>query len=101
MERFLSLVQALHARRVRFVLIGVWGANYHAQFPPVVFTTQDHGLFLPPDPGNLMLAWEACAEVDLDLTCSREPSVSLGICGSRKGSSISERSRAASFAVSS
>jgi len=73
MDAFLSLVNALHAREVRFVLIGVWGANYHAQSAAVVFTTQDHDLFLPPDPKNLLGAWTACDEVGLELSTSAEP----------------------------
>lgn len=47
---------------VRFVVIGVWGANYYATSAATLFTTQDRDLFLPPDPDNLLAAWRACAE---------------------------------------
>src|SRR5436189_4517139 len=73
MNPFLSLVNALRARDVRCVLIGVWGANYHAQSAAVVFTTQDRDLFLPPDPRNLLAAWQACMDIGLQLMMSAEP----------------------------
>ena len=73
MEPFLALVSSLHARAVRFVLIDVWGANYYAHSAGPTFTTQDHDLFLPPDPANLLRAWQSAEDLGLELTCSGEP----------------------------
>jgi predicted nucleotidyltransferase len=72
-EPFLSLVQALQNRKVRFVLIGVAGANYYAHAATVVFTTQDRDLFLPPDPGNLEAAVQVCSNLGLSLWSGDEP----------------------------
>ena len=46
---FRSLAAALHALQLRFVVIGVWGANFHASSLAAVFATPDYDLFLPPE----------------------------------------------------
>lgn len=71
--RFHDLVLELNSRRVRYVLIGVAGANYFATSGSVLFSTRDRDLFLPPDAGNLLLAWQACEAMKLELMCSGEP----------------------------
>jgi hypothetical protein len=68
-----SLARALHARAVRFVLIGVSGANYYAPSGQAAFVTQDHDLLLPPDPDNLVRAWAACGDAELELWLMDEP----------------------------
>ena len=72
-DEFPSFVSRLVERRVRFVLIGVAGANYFAPAAGAVFTTQDRDLFLPLDPGNLMRAWDACDAAGLALWAGAEP----------------------------
>jgi hypothetical protein len=44
-----GLAAALNRAGVRYVVIGVAGANYWARSGHTVFSTQDFGLFLPPD----------------------------------------------------
>jgi hypothetical protein len=66
------LARALHARAVRFVVIGVGGANYYAPSGQAAFTTQDHDLFLPADPDNLAQAWAACGDAGLELWLTDE-----------------------------
>ena len=73
MASFPALVAALNRRGVRFVLIGVWGANFHAQDASALFTTLDYDLFLPPSPDNLLDAWQACDEIGLSLAVGGEP----------------------------
>ena len=73
MTSFAPLARALAAVRVRYVLIGVWGANLHAHRAGVVFTTQDHDLFLPADATNLVAAWRACEACGLRLSSAGEP----------------------------
>ena len=73
MASFPALVAALNRRGVRFVLIGVWGANFHAQDASALFTTLDYDLFLPPSPDNLLDAWQACDEIGLSLEAGGEP----------------------------
>jgi hypothetical protein len=68
-----GLVAALNQAGVRCVVIGVAGANYWARSGHTVFTTQDFDLFLPPDPGNAVKAWQAAASCRLDLYCGEEP----------------------------
>jgi hypothetical protein len=72
-DDFQPLVRELTARGVRFVLIGVAGANYFAPAAGAVFTTQDRDLFLPLDPENLMRAWDACEAGGLALWSGDEP----------------------------
>jgi hypothetical protein len=72
-DPFHKLARGLHEASVRFVLIGVWGANYWAHEAGVIFTTRDRDLFLPPDPDNLLRAWQACQAADLDLLSGDGP----------------------------
>ena len=60
MDSFQELVQGLVTAQVRFVVIGVWGANYYAPSSAVAFQTEDRDLFLPLDPDNLVRAWSVC-----------------------------------------
>ena len=73
MDDFTALAGALRERAVRFVVIGVWGANYFATLSGTVFTTQDRDLFLPLDPENLLRAWEACESCGCALWSGQEP----------------------------
>ncbi len=67
------LARTLEARAVRYVMIGVSGANLYGPLGQAVFTTDDFDLFLPPDPDNLMNAWAACDEAGLELWLGGEP----------------------------
>jgi hypothetical protein len=67
------LVRELHERSVRFVLIGVGGANYYAHAGSAVFTTKDRDLLLPLEPDNLVECWQACEATGLELWSGREP----------------------------
>ena len=73
MASFPALLEALNRRGVRFVLIGVWGANFHAEDASALFTTLDYDLFLPPSPDNLLETWHACDEIGLSLQAGGEP----------------------------
>lgn len=73
MDAFVPLARLLHERGVRYVVMGVWGANYYARSASTVFTTEDRDLFLPPDADNLVLCWAACEALGLDLWCGNEP----------------------------
>ncbi|MBI5435285.1 MAG: hypothetical protein HZA52_20795 [Planctomycetes bacterium] len=73
MSSLAPLARALAARDVRYVLIGVAGANMHAHASGVVFTTQDRDLFLPREPENLLRAWQACEACNFDLVTETEP----------------------------
>lgn len=73
MDPLNRLAQALHANGVRFVVIGVSGVNYYARTSGTLFTTRDYDLFLPPDPENVLRAWQSCQELDLSLWAGDEP----------------------------
>ena len=60
-------------RSVRYVVIGVSGANLYGPSGQAVFTTDDFDLFLPPDPDNLVNARTACEDASLDLWMANEP----------------------------
>jgi hypothetical protein len=70
---FEELVRALSRNDVRFIVIGVWGANYYATSGGTLFTTEDRDLFLPSDATNLLAAWQACESVGLRLWSGNEP----------------------------
>ena len=73
MDRFASLAGALSARGVRYLVIGVWGANYYAPSGSAMFTTLDRDLFLPADTGNLLAAWHVCQDDGFELFAGTEP----------------------------
>lgn len=73
MTSFAPLARAFADAGVRYVLIGVSGANLHAHRAGIVFTTLDQDVFLPLDPANLLTAWRACEACDLTLTTPSGP----------------------------
>jgi predicted nucleotidyltransferase len=73
MTSFVPVARAFLDQGVRYVLIGVFGVNLHAYDAGVVFATQDRDVFLPPDPENLLLAWQACESCGLALSSLGEP----------------------------
>ena len=73
MEPFARLGAALNEAGVRFVTIGVAGANLWARSGHTIFATRDYDLFLPPDPENALRAWQAADAVGLALFCGDDP----------------------------
>jgi len=73
MSQFAPLARAFVEEGVRYLVIGVFGANLHAHQAGVVFNTQDRDVFLPPDAENLLAAWRACEACGLALTNAGEP----------------------------
>jgi hypothetical protein len=71
MDPFARVVSELTADRVRFVVSGVWGANYYSAGH--LFVTRDQDLFLPLDSDNVLRAWETCTRLGLDLEAEGEP----------------------------
>ena len=67
------LARELGRRGVRYLLIGVSGANLYGPSGQAVFTTEDIDLFLPLDADNLVPAWGACEDSGLELWLSDEP----------------------------
>jgi hypothetical protein len=68
-----GLAAALNRGGVRYLVIGVAGANYWARSGHTVFATQDFDLYLPPEAGNAWAAWQAAEAVGLELYCGDEP----------------------------
>ena len=73
MNPVVPLARALAERSVRYVFIGVGGANFYAPDGSAVFATEDSDLFLPPDPENLVQTWSACEGIGLELWANDEP----------------------------
>lgn len=67
------LGRELARRAVRYVLIGVSGANLYGPAAQAVFVTDDIDLFLPLDADNLVQAWASCEDAGLELWSSGEP----------------------------
>jgi hypothetical protein len=72
-DPFLRVARALIEADTRFVVIGVWGANYYATSASTVFRTEDRDLFLPLDPDNVIKCWTVCEGLGLELWSEREP----------------------------
>jgi hypothetical protein len=68
-----GLAAALNRAGVRYVVIGVAGANYWARSGHTVFTTRAFDIFLPADAANALRAWQAAEAFGLDLFCGDEP----------------------------
>ncbi len=73
MDPFTALAGALSGAGGRYLVIGVWGANYYAPSGNVMFMTLDRALFLPSDPDNLLEAWRACETNGFRLFVGSEP----------------------------
>jgi len=73
MDAFARLVRLHERAGVRFVLIGLAGANYYARSGATLFVTEDRDLLLPLDPDNALAAWGVCEAMGLELRCGREP----------------------------
>jgi hypothetical protein len=67
MDPFAALVRTLDRHNVRFVVIGVWAANYYARASRFVFHTEDRDLFLPSEPDNLVRCWDACGDAGWEI----------------------------------
>lgn len=72
-DPFVTLARALQDSQVRYLVIGVWGANYYAASGSTLFTTDDRDLFLPPAVDNLVQCWAACEGVGFALETERGP----------------------------
>ncbi len=73
LDPFTSLAGALSTEKVRYLVIGVWGANYYAPAGGAMSTTLDRDLFLPADPANLLAAWRVCEANGFALFSGMEP----------------------------
>jgi hypothetical protein len=67
------VARELASRGVRYVLIGVSGANFWAPDGQGRFVTSDFDFFLPLDAANLVNAWAACEAAGLSLWLGDEP----------------------------
>jgi hypothetical protein len=67
------LARALGERDVRYLLIGVSGANLYGPGGQAIFATEDLDLFVPLDADNLVRVWTACHATGLELWLIDEP----------------------------
>jgi len=72
-DPLVPLLRALNQRHVRYVAIGVSGANLWAHSGGLVFKTDDRDLFLPLAAENLVQAWAACDDAGFELWLTNEP----------------------------
>jgi hypothetical protein len=70
-DPFLRVAAALGDAKVRYCVIGVWGANYYTSGS--LFVTHDQDLFVPPDAANLLAGWHVCEALGLELSAGDEP----------------------------
>jgi hypothetical protein len=67
------VARALAERSVRYVLIGVSGANLYAPGGQAIVITKDIDFFLPLDTANLVEAWAALEHAGFELWSHEEP----------------------------
>ncbi|MCY2961374.1 MAG: hypothetical protein NTY35_14520 [Planctomycetota bacterium] len=67
------LIRELQHAQIRYLVIGVGGADIHAEKVGERFHTKDFDLFLPRDPANLLACWQACERARFELWSGREP----------------------------
>lgn len=53
---YIALIRKLRRKRVRFVLVGVFGINHYATGPALAFSTLDCDILVEPEPKNLFRA---------------------------------------------
>ncbi len=70
---YLALIRELRRKRVRFLLVGVFGINHYAPAPALAFSTLDCDIVVEPDPKNLLRALRILAAAGYSLETNGEP----------------------------
>lgn len=73
MDPYAAALSRLLQADIRFVIIGVAGANYYAAPGQTLFSTRDRDLFLPAEPENLLRCWQLLEEEGWELWAGNEP----------------------------
>lgn len=73
MDSYVELLRALSESSVRYLLIGVAGANLYALPRENLFATEDRDFFLPLDAPNLLRCWQCCLAAGWRLWSGDEP----------------------------
>lgn len=70
---YLSAIRKFRQKRVRFVLVGVFGINHYAPAPASIYSTLDCDILVEPTPGNLLAALKALKSAGYVLESNGEP----------------------------
>jgi len=70
---YLALIRELRRKRVRFLLVGVFGINHYAPGPAFAFSTLDCDILVEPDLKNLFSALRILAAAGYSLETNGEP----------------------------
>lgn len=70
---YLSAIRKLRQKRVRFVLVGVFGVNHYAPSPAGAYATLDCDILAEPTPGNLLNALKVLQADGYILQSNGEP----------------------------
>ncbi len=73
MDIYSKLFSSLLQANVRFVVIGVGGANYYTLHGQELFLTEDRDLLLPQDPESTLKCWNAAESEGFELWSMNEP----------------------------
>ncbi len=73
MDSYLKLLATLATNNVRYVLIGVAGANLYTSPRQNMFATEDRDFLLPPEPENLLRCWQSFDSMGWRLWSGDEP----------------------------
>lgn len=72
-DPYLALVRELRRKKVRFLLVGVFGINHYAAAPALEFSTLDCDILVKPDPQNLLKTLSALEASGYRLETGGEP----------------------------
>lgn len=70
---YLALIRELRRKRVRFLLVGVFGINHYAPGPAFAFSTLDCDILAEPEPENLLRALRILSAAGYSLAAGGEP----------------------------
>ncbi|MBI4802987.1 MAG: hypothetical protein HY796_10735 [Elusimicrobia bacterium] len=70
---YLSVIRKFHQKRVRFVLVGVFGINHYAPSPAAAYSTLDCDILAEPSPENLLNALKTLESDGYVLEATGEP----------------------------
>ncbi len=70
---YLSAIRKFRRKRVRFVLVGVFGINHYAPVPAAAYSTLDCDIMAEPTPENLLKALNALESDGYILESNGEP----------------------------
>lgn len=74
---YAEILRVLTKKRVRYVVIGVFGINFYVTDPGEIFSTQDCDLLVKPEPDNLVRVLKLLESKGFQLETNGEPLIGV------------------------